>query len=144
MKVDPGFEGLLADVNDTGEIEMEWEIGTFPSETSGNPREIVAQPLDRAARKPLGKLRSDHVTEHQRLFRSVSLDLGTTQAFTENDHRAQDGGNRVEGDQHRDDAQQPTVDRDQVEGIGADVEDAGADDHERVRRTEAGCAPHPA
>src|SRR3954453_17933515 len=39
MKVDPGFEGLLSDVNDPGEIEMEWEIGTFPSETSGDPAE---------------------------------------------------------------------------------------------------------
>src|SRR3954453_20983654 len=37
MKVDPGFEGLLSDVNDPGEIEMEGEIGTFPSETSADP-----------------------------------------------------------------------------------------------------------
>jgi uncharacterized repeat protein (TIGR01451 family) len=39
LAVDPGFEGLLSDVNDPGEIEMEWEIGTFPSETSGDPAE---------------------------------------------------------------------------------------------------------
>jgi alpha-L-fucosidase 2 len=49
-------------------------------DTSGNPREMVTRQLDRAARKPLRKLRSDHVTEYQRLFRTVSLDLGSTRA----------------------------------------------------------------
>jgi alpha-L-fucosidase 2 len=49
-------------------------------DTGGNPRNTVITQLDRAARKPLHKLRSDHLSEHQRLFRSVSLDLGTTQA----------------------------------------------------------------
>jgi uncharacterized repeat protein (TIGR01451 family) len=39
LAVDPGYEGLLSDINDPGEIEMEWEIGTFPSETSGDPPE---------------------------------------------------------------------------------------------------------
>jgi hypothetical protein len=36
---DPGYEDLISDVNDPGEIEMEWEIGTFPDETSGDPAE---------------------------------------------------------------------------------------------------------
>jgi alpha-L-fucosidase 2 len=49
-------------------------------DTSGNPQEIVTRQLDRAARKPLRKLRSDHIDEHQRLFRRVSLDLGSTPA----------------------------------------------------------------
>jgi hypothetical protein len=35
LAVDPGYEGLLSDVNDPGEIEMEWEIGTFPRRPSG-------------------------------------------------------------------------------------------------------------
>jgi uncharacterized repeat protein (TIGR01451 family) len=39
LAVDPGFEDLLSDVNDPGEIEMEWEIGTFPGETNGDPPE---------------------------------------------------------------------------------------------------------
>ena len=39
LTVDPGFEDLLSDTNDPGEIEMEWEIGTFPSEASGDPPE---------------------------------------------------------------------------------------------------------
>jgi uncharacterized repeat protein (TIGR01451 family) len=39
IMVDPGFEGLLSDANDPGILEMEWEIGTFPSETSGDPPE---------------------------------------------------------------------------------------------------------
>ena len=72
-------------------------------DTSGNPREIVAQQLDRAARKPLYKLRSDHVTEHQRLFRSVSLDLGTTQAA----HNPTD--ERVTNSRHADDPQLATL-----------------------------------
>lgn len=39
LTVDPGYEDLVSDVNDAGEIEMEWEIGTFPSETNGDPPE---------------------------------------------------------------------------------------------------------
>jgi uncharacterized repeat protein (TIGR01451 family) len=39
LKVDPGYEPLLSEINDPGEIEMEWEIGTFPGETSGDPPE---------------------------------------------------------------------------------------------------------
>jgi uncharacterized repeat protein (TIGR01451 family) len=39
LTIDPGYENLLSDVNDPGEIEMEWEIGTFPSEVSGDPPE---------------------------------------------------------------------------------------------------------
>lgn len=37
IRVDPGQEGLLADANDPGELETEWEIGTFTNETSGDP-----------------------------------------------------------------------------------------------------------
>lgn len=39
IRVDPGFEGLLSDANDPGMLDMEWETGTFPSETSGDPPE---------------------------------------------------------------------------------------------------------
>lgn len=39
LEADPGYEGLISDVNDPGEIEMEWEIGTFNNETSGDPLE---------------------------------------------------------------------------------------------------------
>ncbi len=49
-------------------------------DTGGSPRQIVTEQLDRANGKPLGKLRSDHFAEHRRLFRQVSLDLGTTPA----------------------------------------------------------------
>jgi alpha-L-fucosidase 2 len=49
-------------------------------DTGGNPRQTVKQQLDRAVRKPLRKLRSDHMAEHRRLFRAVSLDLGMTPA----------------------------------------------------------------
>jgi alpha-L-fucosidase 2 len=49
-------------------------------DTSGSPRAIVIQQLEEAVRKPVQKLRSDHLAEHRRLFRNVSLDLGTTPA----------------------------------------------------------------
>jgi uncharacterized repeat protein (TIGR01451 family) len=39
LTADPGYENLISDVNDPGEMEAEWEIGTFPSETSGDPPE---------------------------------------------------------------------------------------------------------
>ena len=68
-------------------------------DTSGNPREIVIRQLDRSARKPLRKLRADHLTEHRRLFRSVSLDLGTTQAAQHPTDQ------RVTNSQHTDDPQ---------------------------------------
>jgi alpha-L-fucosidase 2 len=51
-------------------------------DTSGKPRETVLRQLEQAARKPLQKLRTDHLAEHRRLFRNVSLDLGTTPAAT--------------------------------------------------------------
>jgi len=47
---------------------------------SADPGEIVKRQLAGAARKSLVALRADHVAEHRRLFRSVSLDLGSTQA----------------------------------------------------------------
>jgi len=68
-------------------------------DTSGNPHEIVTRQLEQAARKPLRKLRSDHITEHQRLFHSVALDLGTTPAA----QRPTD--ERVTNSQHTDDPQ---------------------------------------
>lgn len=37
LQADPGYEGIISDVNDPGEIEMEWETGTFNNETSGDP-----------------------------------------------------------------------------------------------------------
>jgi len=50
------------------------------ADASGNPRELVKQQLDRAARKSLTRLRADHLSEHRRLFRSVSLELPVTPA----------------------------------------------------------------
>jgi alpha-L-fucosidase 2 len=72
-------------------------------DTSGNPRNIVIRQLDRAARKPLHRLRSDHLSDHQRLFRSVSLDLGTTQAA----QRPTD--ERIASSAHADDPQLATL-----------------------------------
>jgi alpha-L-fucosidase 2 len=71
--------------------------------TSGNPRDNVLRQLDRAALKGLRQLRSDHVSEHQRLFRRVSVDLGTTPAA----HRPTDV--RVASSAQSDDPQLATL-----------------------------------
>ena len=47
---------------------------------SGDPVERNLSVLDAAAAKSAEDLRTAHVSEHQRLFRRVSLDLGTTEA----------------------------------------------------------------
>lgn len=49
-------------------------------DTGGDPSAIVKAHLAGAQRKSLATLRRAHVTEHQRLFRRVSLDLGSTPA----------------------------------------------------------------
>ena len=72
-------------------------------DTGGDPHAIVARRLDRAADKTLRTLRSDHVREHQRLFRRVSLDLGTTQAA----HHPTD--ERIANSQQADDPQLATL-----------------------------------
>jgi len=47
-------------------------------DVSGDPEALTQAYLAKALRKPLDTLRKDHVAEHQRLFRRVSLDLGVT------------------------------------------------------------------
>jgi uncharacterized repeat protein (TIGR01451 family) len=38
--VDPEFLGVVSDANHPGEIENEWEIGTFPEETGSDPERL--------------------------------------------------------------------------------------------------------
>ena len=45
-------------------------------DVSGDPAAIVSSQLQKAAAKSYERLRLDHIAEHQRLFRRVSLDLG--------------------------------------------------------------------
>ena len=47
-------------------------------DVSGDPEALTKAYLAKALQKPLDSLRKDHVAEHQRLFRRVSLDLGVT------------------------------------------------------------------
>jgi len=47
-------------------------------DVSGDPEALTQAYLTKALKKPLETLRKDHVAEHQRLFRRVSLDLGVT------------------------------------------------------------------
>lgn len=49
-------------------------------DVSGDPEALTKQTLDAASRKKFNTLRQAHVAEHQRLFRRVKLDLGTTAA----------------------------------------------------------------
>jgi alpha-L-fucosidase 2 len=49
-------------------------------DVSGDPQALTQQCLAAARKKPFERLRRDHVAEHQRLFRRVALDLGTTEA----------------------------------------------------------------
>ena len=49
-------------------------------DVSGDPEALTKQTLDAASRKKFNTLRQAHVAEHQRLFRRVKLDLGTTDA----------------------------------------------------------------
>ncbi len=49
-------------------------------DTSGDPEELTKNYLAKAAGKRFEQLREAHVREHQRLFRRVQLDLGTSEA----------------------------------------------------------------
>lgn len=49
-------------------------------DVSGDPEAITRAQLDAASSKPWAALLADHQAEHRKLFRRVSLDLGTTDA----------------------------------------------------------------
>jgi len=49
-------------------------------DVSGDPAALATGHIAAAAKKSFAGLRSDHVAEHQRLFRRVALDLGTSAA----------------------------------------------------------------
>jgi alpha-L-fucosidase 2 len=49
-------------------------------DVTGDPEALTKATLAAVSRKPFETLRADHVAEHQRLFRRVTLDLGTTDA----------------------------------------------------------------
>jgi alpha-L-fucosidase 2 len=50
------------------------------NDVSGDPGEITRKTLEAASEKSFAKLWESHVTEHQRLFRRVTLNLGTSDA----------------------------------------------------------------
>ena len=50
-------------------------------DVSGDPEAIVKGQIAAAARKTFDKLLAAHTQEHQRLFRRVSLELGSTDAM---------------------------------------------------------------
>jgi alpha-L-fucosidase 2 len=49
-------------------------------DTSGDPAKISSETLTKGRQKSFAQLRAAHVEEHQRLFRRVDLNLGTTDA----------------------------------------------------------------
>ncbi len=50
-------------------------------DVSGDPETVVKKQISDASKKAFDKLLAAHVTEHQRLFRRVSLNLGTSEAM---------------------------------------------------------------
>ncbi|MEY4387317.1 MAG: hypothetical protein RLY20_2600 [Verrucomicrobiota bacterium] len=48
-------------------------------DASGDPAKACAEALAKVERKDWGSLCSDHITDHHKLFRRVSLDLGTSE-----------------------------------------------------------------
>ena len=50
------------------------------NDVSGDPESLVKNWIAAASKRPFDALRADHVAEHQRLFRRVAFDLGTTDA----------------------------------------------------------------
>ncbi|HRT23984.1 MAG TPA: glycoside hydrolase family 95 protein [Anaerohalosphaeraceae bacterium] len=48
------------------------------ADLSGDPETITKEQIEKASRKSWEALRNDHIQEHQRLFRRVQLDLGST------------------------------------------------------------------
>ena len=64
------------------------------NDTSGDPAALVQGRLKAAASKSFDELRQAHVAEHQRLFRRVALNLGTTEpAKRPTDERIKDFAN---------------------------------------------------
>jgi hypothetical protein len=58
------------------------------------PRQATEQTLAAAEKKPFDAIRQAHIKEHQRLFRRVQLDLGTTPAAKKpTDERIRDFAN---------------------------------------------------
>ncbi len=52
-------------------------------DVSGDADGIITGRLTKAARRSIESMRRDHITEHQRLFRSFTVDLGTTPAASQ-------------------------------------------------------------
>ena len=50
-------------------------------DTSGNPTKLSSATVAKARQKSFAQLRATHIEEHQRLFRRVDLNLGTTEAL---------------------------------------------------------------
>ena len=60
-------------------------------DVTGDPAGVTSRQIELAGRKRFEQIRSDHVDEHQRVFRRVALDLGITAASTEpTDERVRD------------------------------------------------------
>ena len=56
-------------------------------DVSGDPAAATAKAMAFASARPIDAIRADHVAEHQRLFRRVTLDLGTSAAALPTDER---------------------------------------------------------
>ena len=57
-----------------------YQFGKSPLLSDAAPETLAWAHLAKASKKAFTRVRSDHITEHQRLFRRVSLDLGGAEA----------------------------------------------------------------
>src|SRR5690606_19412073 len=73
--LDEGFR-----VSGAEEVTILMAVGT--DFRGANPADRAGHDLALAAAKPIAELKAEHVADHQRLFRRVSLDLGRTRAAT--------------------------------------------------------------
>ncbi|MDG3443922.1 glycoside hydrolase family 95 protein [Nitrospirillum amazonense] len=76
-----GSDGIVIDHADEAVVLITAATGYRRyDDISADPAALTAATLAQAAAKPYARLLADHVAEHQRLYRRVALDLGTTPA----------------------------------------------------------------
>jgi alpha-L-fucosidase 2 len=75
-------DGMISVANADSAILLIAAATSYKSfrDTSGDPRAITTRHIAQARQKSYENLLAEHTAEHQRLFRKVSIDLGTTDA----------------------------------------------------------------
>ncbi|HYW78383.1 MAG TPA: glycoside hydrolase family 95 protein, partial [Thermoguttaceae bacterium] len=80
-RVTVGDEGIAVEGADAATLLLVGATNYVDFEdVSGNPKRRCVEKLARVGKKVYEAIRSEHVADHQKLFRRVTLDLGTTDA----------------------------------------------------------------